>query len=232
MKVSNEGRQIYGDAKALAKCRQDEKFANVVALARAVNALNSAHSLMNFTAGSTTPAAFRDRMNSHFFVTGILYETLKLIRAMVRVFKDDPSFENSLRLILKDPAAQALEQMHLKARNDGIFHFLPEKFAEAIAKTPMTECVFANSTADEKKSSLHYDFADTIVAEMVVGGPINNAAVVNKMFESTLDLVKKISDHSENFIADQLHVWGFVVRRAPAVVSSKAPSRSTAMPSK
>ncbi len=49
MEVSLEddsrGRQIYGNPSALKKARADKKFAYVVALARAVNALNSAHSL-------------------------------------------------------------------------------------------------------------------------------------------------------------------------------------------
>jgi hypothetical protein len=209
------GRQIYGNASALKKAQADKKFAYVVALARAVNALNSAHSLMMTTANRNNPDAIRDRMNAHFFVSGILYETLKLIRAMSRIFIDDPSFEASLRLVLKDASGQALEQMHLKSvRHGGVFHFLPERFAEAIAKTAMTECVFASSGPGEKRGSIHYDFADLLTAEMMVGKRLDDEPAVTKMFEATLDLVQKIIGHSENFIADQLHVWGFQIRHS------------------
>jgi hypothetical protein len=84
---------------------------------------------MTSTTGKDTPAAIRDRMNSYFFVSGILYEALKLIRAMNTVFAGDKSFESSLRLILKDASSQALEQMHLKSvRHGGVFHFLPDRF--------------------------------------------------------------------------------------------------------
>jgi hypothetical protein len=100
------GRQIYGNPSALKKARADEKFAYVVALARAVNALNSAHSLMMTTANRNTPDAIRDRMNAHFFVSGILYETLKLIRAMSRIFMGDQSYDTSLRLVLKDASGR------------------------------------------------------------------------------------------------------------------------------
>ena len=79
----------------------------VVALARVVNALNAAHSLMVRTENRNTPAALRDRMNSYFFVSAILYESLKLIRAMSKVCGDDKSFETSLRLVLKDTSAKA-----------------------------------------------------------------------------------------------------------------------------
>jgi len=63
---------IYGNSTVLKKCVTDPKFAYVVALARAVNALNAAHSLMVSTESKDTPAAQRDSMNSFFFIAGIL----------------------------------------------------------------------------------------------------------------------------------------------------------------
>ncbi len=214
----SRGRQIYGSPSALKKAKADKKFSYVVALARAINALNSAHSLMMSTANRNTPEAMRDRMNGNFFVSGILYETLKLIRAMSGVFRDDISFETSFRLVLKDTSALALEKMHLKsARHGGVFHFAPDRFAEAIAKTPMTECVFTSSGPGEKRGSVQYEFADLITAEMMVGRRIDDEALVNEMFVKMLNLVQKITEHSENFIADQLNVWGFEVRASQSV---------------
>ena len=211
MEGNEKARHIYGNPTVLKKCVADKKFAYVVALARAVNALNSAHSLMLSTEKRDTPSALRDRMNSYFFVSGILYESLKLIRAMSKVFAGDKSFETSLRLILKDTSGQALEKMHLKSvRHGGVFHFLPDRFAEAIAKTPMSECVFASSVG-QKKGDIHYTFADLITAEIGVGTRLDNNVIVTQMMEKTLSLVRQFIDHSENFIGDQLSVWGFEV---------------------
>lgn len=210
MENNEKERQIYGNPAVLKKCVADKKFAYLVALARAVNALNSAHSLMLSTDKRQTPSALRDRMNSYFFVSGILYEALKLIRAMNKVFAGDKSFETSLRLILKDTSGQALEKMHLKSvRHGGVFHFLPDRFAEAIGKTPMNECTFV-SAIGQKKGDIHYLFADLIAAEMGAGR-LDDNVVVGKMMEATLNLVKLFIDHSENFISDQLNVWGFEV---------------------
>jgi hypothetical protein len=101
--------------------------------------------------------------------------------------------------------------MHLKSvRHGGVFHFLPDRFAEAIARTGVPECVFASIVGD-KKGDVHYAFADLIAAEMTVGGRLDDTAVVNDMMEKTLHLVKQFINHSENFIADQLKVWGFEV---------------------
>lgn len=211
MKATEKAQQIYGNEAVFKKCRGDKKFAYVVALARAVNALNSAHSLMMSTTDKNTPAAIRDRMNSYFFVLAILYETLKLIRRMSPVYRNDKSFQDSLQIVLKDKTARALEQMHLKAaRRDAVFHYLPDRFAEAIAKTPMTECVFA-SILGQQKVSIHYTFADLIAAEIGAGARIDNGVVVNDMMEKTLNLVKQFIEYSENFIADQLNGWGFEV---------------------
>ena len=163
-------RLIYGSRDVFRECRKDKKFAYVVALGRAVNALNAAHSLMMRTAGEDSPAALRDRMNGHLFVSGILYESLKLIRKMNGVFLGDKSFETSLRLVLKDPSSQAVEKMHLKpARHGAVFHFDPDRFTGAIAKTPLSDCVFVSSIG-ERRGSIHYSFADTITAEIMIGG--------------------------------------------------------------
>jgi hypothetical protein len=225
LKDNGKARQIYGNPTVLKRCVTDPKFAYVVALARAVNALNAAHSLMVSSEGRDTPAALRDQMNSYFFVSGILYELLKLIRAMSKVFGGDKSFETSLRLILKDTSGQTLEQMHLKSvRNDGVFHFLPDQFAKALAKTGMTECVFASSTVEAKRGDIHYAFADYITAEMMVGTRLDDNVVVTQMMEKTLHLVKQFVEHSENFIADQLNRWGFeVLPASPGAPENQSP---------
>jgi hypothetical protein len=120
----------------------------------------------------------------------------------------------------KDASGQALEQMHLKSvRHGGVFHFLPGQFAEAIEKTPMIECVFASIGAGEKRGSIHYEFADLLTIEMMVGKRLDDEATVTRMFEMTLDLVQKIIGHSESFIADQLHPWGFEIRPSSPVPS-------------
>ena len=64
----------------LKRCAADKKFAYVVALARAVNALYSAHSLM-VNAGTKDSRSLRNeiKMNSYFFASSVLYEALKLM---------------------------------------------------------------------------------------------------------------------------------------------------------
>jgi hypothetical protein len=213
-KDDEKRRQIYGGPSVLAKARADEKFAYVVALARSVNALTAAHSLMVRTGNDDAPAAKRDRMNSYFFSSAILYEILKLIKSMGAVYGTEKIFQDTLQLLLKDKLVQELEKEHLKpARRDAVFHYLPDPFAEAIATTGMTDCVFASM--GETIGNIHYEFADYIAAEMEVGGRLDDKEVVVAMMQNKLALVKQFINHCETFIEDQLEPWGFRVRDTP-----------------
>ena len=215
--TDTQAHRIFGDATVFTKCRGDAKFPYVVALARAVNALNSAHSLMQSAADKNTPAATRDQWNSYFFVSAILYESLKLIRAMGAVFGKEKIFQDTIQSLLKDKTAQSVEQMHLRAARHGtVFHYLPERFAEAIATTPLNECLFASFLGD-KRSDIRYDFADIIAAEIGIGGRIDNNTAVSDMTQKTLALAILFIVQSEAFILDQLNRWGF--KGVPAAAS-------------
>jgi hypothetical protein len=87
--VRDTEQQIYGKPAVFNKCRTDKKFAYLVALARAVNALNSAHSLMRSTGGRNDPAA---------------------IRKMSPVYGKDKSFQDSLQIVLKDKPPKRLSR--------------------------------------------------------------------------------------------------------------------------
>lgn len=128
---------------------------------------------------------------------------------MVVVFGKEKIFQDTIQTLLKDKTAHKLEQTHLKAaRRDAVFHYLPDRFAEAIATTPLNECVFA-SFLGQKNNDVRYDFADIIAAEIGAGTRIDNSAVVSEMMATTLSLAISFTNQSESFIVDQLNAWGF-----------------------
>lgn len=95
MKDNERALQVYGNPSVLKKCVIDPKFAYVVALSRALNALNSA-------------------------------------------------------LILKDPSGQKLEQMHLRSvRDGGVFHFLPDRFADREDSDDGVRVCYHSGTAEK-----------------------------------------------------------------------------------
>jgi hypothetical protein len=100
------------DAKTFDKVRADEKFSYIVALARTINAVNYAHSMLEFERKIETPAAIRNRINSYLFASSIRYEALMLIRKLTRTFKNENKFNNGLRQLLRDKTAIGFERQN------------------------------------------------------------------------------------------------------------------------
>lgn len=218
--------RIECDRATFEKARLDPKFPLIVALARAVNALHFVNSAMLHAGENDAPENSRDRLNSYFFASAIMYEAIKLIRAMVRPFKDDVPFEKGLLTILRDPVAQKIEQDHLNpARNHAVFHFLPETFADTINSATVDTCTFIMCRGDKKKD-LHYSYADVVTAEILVGFAADTEEfydVLGKAMAGTRDLVTRFSDHAENLIAHRTKEWGFKFLQG---LSTHSPTKS------
>jgi len=193
-------------------CRKDERFAYIVALARAVNSLKFVHSAMLRVGTENSPEAKRGRLNSYFFASAILYEGLRLVRAMNGIFKQDEMFRQGLHSILRDKAAQTIEQTRLNpVRNKAVFHFFPQFFGEIIGSATCDECVFASGRG-KRREELYYPFADTITAGILIGFSSDTEefyGLLAKAMSDTSDLMLQFIDAAEFFIARHLKEWGF-----------------------
>jgi len=212
MGIAEEEWEITCDKETFAKVRREVKFPYIVALARAVNAFNAVHSLFLHSPPTETPERVRNGMNAYFFGSALLYEGLSLIRKMTKPFADDDDFRNGLHALLRDPAAQKIEQSHLNpGRNHAIFHFLPEEFEKAIGKAVDDRQVFA-AAIGKKKKDLHYSYADVLAAEILVGIPIDKPEfwiTFEKAAEETQELIIKFASDAEELIGNYLKAWGF-----------------------
>lgn len=204
--------RIECDRATFEKAKLDPKFPLIVALARAENALHFVNAAMLHAGEDDAPENSRDRLNSFFFASAIMYEAIKLIRAMARPFKGDDLFKKGLLTILRDPVAQKIEQDHLNpARNHAVFHFLPETFADTINSATVDTCTFIMCRGELKKN-LHYSYADVVTAEILVGFAADTEAfydVLGKAMAGTRDLVTRFTNYADHLIAQRTKDWGF-----------------------
>lgn len=204
--------RVECDRETFEKVRADEKFPYIVALARAVNAMNFVHTAMLHAGEDDAPDKQRERMNSFFFASAILYEGIKLIRTMTRIFKDDVVFQNGLLMLLRDPVAQKIEQQHLKpARHQAVFHFIPETFAETINSATVNTCTFLAAQGQSKKH-VYYTFADIVTTEILVGLAADTEefyAALEAAMAGTRDLVIRFADQADLLIGRNTQDWGF-----------------------
>jgi hypothetical protein len=204
--------QVYCDRQRFEACRMDNRFPYIVALARAVNSLKFVHSAMLHAGIGNSPEARRGRLNSYFFASAILYESLKLVRTMTQAFKQDKMFWDGLHSILRDKAAQTIEKNYLNpVRNKAVFHFLPKFFAEMIRSATCDECIFASGRG-KRREELYYPFADVITGGILMGFSSDTAeyyqALGNAMSD-TSNLMVRFIDAAEFLIARYMKEWGF-----------------------
>lgn len=93
------------------KLKSDEKFWQLVALSRAVNALRFVQvALLAHSEESDSLHATRTRFNSFFFTCALLYEALRLVERMCKHFHQTPEFA-PLHEILKEPRGDRIEKV-------------------------------------------------------------------------------------------------------------------------
>lgn len=202
---------IAASAEEYAKVLKDERFSYIVALGRAVNALNFVRSLAKLRSDTdSSPAAKRDRMNSYLFGSAIMYEVLRLIEALNKPFAKCPVFQNGLRLLLKDKNAQIVRRNHLDPlRNQAVFHFDHERFEEAIHAhaEPEKFCWGQGRT----KGSVNFSYSDIIAAEILMGSGLHAHSLdqFNSLVANTEALTARFVDEAEKLIRHTLADLGF-----------------------
>lgn len=186
------------------KAQKDERFPYIVALGRAVNALNFVRSLARLRSNDDdSPAAKRDRMSSYLFGSAIMYEVLKLIEALNKPFANCSVFQNGLHLLLKDKDAQTFRQQHFNpVRNQAVFHFDPKRFGEAIQAHagPEKFCWGQGQT----KGNVNFSYSDIIAAEILMGSDLHDLEQFSLLVAKTDALTGRFVDEAENLIRHTL----------------------------
>jgi hypothetical protein len=192
------------------KCRNREGFAELVCLARCINALTFLYSAVCDLKGDE-PSRIRDRMNFYFFNAAILYEALNLVGRMNAVFKTDVAFQKSMRPLLKNKTAQKIHSLHLKnVRHNAVNHFFADAFSEVVKNVPTETCVFLKATGTINKD-VHFEFADRMAVKILVGDP------EGEDFRTRLDNVlveigefnNRFVTQATEFLVAKLYEWGF-----------------------
>jgi hypothetical protein len=208
----------------LEKLKTEERFWQVIALARSVNALSFAHWAMVPVLEDDSWHGKRTRTNSFFFACGILYEALLLVEKMNKNFHTEDTF-GGLKTILKDKTARKIRSLHLgRARNNVVFHYLPESFGEIVNIPGLSECSFVAGVGKTRVQS-YYTFADVLAMEFFVGFAANNSEkfydVLGELMISTRQLAANFVDAADHLISRCLLTWGFKMREQPGTAPSE-----------
>lgn len=215
----------------LEKLKTKEKFWQVIALSRSVNALSFAHwAVLPFWEDRSLHGQ-RTRTNLFFFTCSALYEALWLVEKMNKNFHTEDTFAG-LKAILKDQRARKLRGMHLeRARNHMVFHFLPESFGEIVNIPGESICSFVAGLGSDRVQT-YYTFADVLAMEYFVGHAANNSETFYESLEQlmigTRQLAADFVNAAEHLIKHSLLNWGFQMRKQPITRNMVATKRRIA----
>ncbi|MBZ5629658.1 MAG: hypothetical protein LAO06_12415 [Acidobacteriia bacterium] len=190
------------------KLRTEERFWQLVALSRAVNALRFVQvALLGHEHDDNSLRATRTRYNSFFFNCALLYEALLLVERLGKNYRDFLEFEK-LRQLLKDSVATELRNSSLaRLRNQLTFHFLEGEIGAQLAKPDLVPR-FASGQG-EANADVYYELGDACALGAFAGPSLEEPAALEKRIAEATDLALRFMDSAEEFIVAVLKAEGW-----------------------
>ena len=162
-------REIYTSAEKFDKLRSDPKFAKLLNLARAVNAIYFCLHVLLDHGGDITPAGQRQHINAFLFSAGALHEAFAVADSLEKYFGDRDSYQNGFGRLLEDPKTKELRGTILRRmRNKLVFHYDEDVARKALKTLDLDSYIFASSVGDKRRGT-YYNLADEIVINYLLG---------------------------------------------------------------
>lgn len=206
MKKKSDYREIYASKENFDKLRSDKKFANLLNLARAVNAVYFCfNSLLDYS-GDETPAGQRQHINGFLFAAGVLHEGFLVAERLEKHFGNRDSYRNGFGKLLADRKIQGLRKHTLKRmRNKLVFHYDEDVSKEMLKSLDLKRYVFATGTGGKRKGT-YYNLADEIVINYLLKEvPVNeHDAVFRYALRVIGEALHAFVDCADALIADAI----------------------------
>ena len=186
----------------IGKLRTEPKFAGILTLARAVNALMFCNHALLEGAKGNRPADSRQHINALLFSAGILYEALDVAESTAKELGHLSSYKEGLKKLLEDPKTIKLRSKALlRLRNQIVFHFDPKVAAKTLQNLNLTSYQFVAGSGSSRGTS-YYQLADEVAINYLID-------IINQQgdeIETFKELLIEVSDLMTGFInaADDL----------------------------
>lgn len=199
------------------KLKQEERFWQLVALARAVNALRFVHTALLRPDGQADSLdARRTSFNSFFFNCALLFEALLLVERLSKHFRDVTEFV-PLRDLLKDRNVIELRKSSLAPlRNRLAFHFDEAEIGAQLVKSNLAPQFVAGEGPIDK--DVYYELADACALGAFSGlqldmpGVLEPAGALEMQVGNATDVANRFMLAAENFLAAVMVADGWKLR--------------------
>ena len=193
--------------------RGEESFRQALALGRFLNSFRFVQD--SFLQGQRDqPAGARQRITGFFFLAGVLYEGLELIKRMAKHFRHLDTWKREMSPILQDQLFDRLFAKSLQPlRNQAVFHFTEESVVEPLRHCNLDELVFVAGFED-RNGELFYDLSDMLALDLFIdeyGSQDQQLARADVLMERTVELAIQLAGAAEGVLNEYVQSNGFTV---------------------
>lgn len=187
--------------------KKSERFWQLVALARVVNALRFVQVPLMTSASKDTPEAHRTRYNSFFFTSALLFDGMLLVERLGKHFHGIPEFDTGLRPLLKDSVVTDLRKLNLNPiRNTLAFHFGEDEIGAQLAKSTSIAPRFTSGMG-ETNINVYHELPDLCALGAFLGASLDSDDSLEKFrarIIETTTLSNSFVNAAENLIVASL----------------------------
>ena len=193
--------------------RGEESFRQALALGRFLNSFRFVED--SFLQGlRDQPAGVRQRITGFFFLAGILYEGLELIKRMAKHFRNFDAWKREMGPILQDPLFDRLFAKSLQPlRNQAVFHFTEDSVVEPLRHCDLDELVFV-AGFEERRGEVFYELSDLLALDLFVnehGSADKQLTQAEVLMARTTKLAIQLADVAEAVLNEYVQSNGFTV---------------------
>jgi hypothetical protein len=199
------------------KLKNDERFLNLLTLARFFNALRFCQQPVIDARSSTRPSSSRQSINSFLFASSVLYEGFLLAEKLGQYFRDLESFKNGFAVLFRDNKIRTLRETVLKRmRNKFVFHFDRDIVSEALEYFELPNYRFATGFG-KSSGELYYGLADEAVMNYLLQSKPNDTDIelnnrLKTMMTDITQLMGEFTNAAEQLIAEVLISMGWTAK--------------------
>ncbi len=194
--------------------RTDEKFLELLSLARVLNALRFFHKTTVDSYALSGPVRARSIINSFLYLGSVLYEGFHTVEKLGKDLKNLDSFNSGFGVLLKDKTVRSFRKLVLhRMRNKFVFHFDVTVAKEALKEFQMSEYKFASGVG-KAGGDMYFGLADEAVINYLLE-PVPNEPDENlkqryeKILQETVQVMGRFIASAEKLMADVLNNMGF-----------------------
>jgi hypothetical protein len=199
--------EIVVPAERWATVRSDDRFIELMRLARAVNSLGIAFPPLQLTLADQSPSARRNRFAAFFYAAAIIKEGLDTAQSLGRWYRELPQYREGLASILRDKDVKQFRTDVLDPIRDKlVFHFDRDALTAGFAAMVLEGDVRIASFPDTgpQLGETHFDAADDAVLGFLFGDRIDEDTFlvrVEKFMKQLVALMNRFIPASHKLIA-------------------------------